>query len=232
MSISKLLRYKFSYFGLALGIILGAFVTFFIPGKWESEALLLVDINKESIIRTQGFLIEADKKSCSPNLEKSLNPKNNRNMRGYKLEGGIYKLNILADSQEEASCYIQAIIATYQEFSAQEDKKELSFIKKSIIAFDDIFSYQKVGLISDDNLIVYTRLHDLRVKILAIEERAHWGMLTHTIFPVVFSRKLPTISRLIIILFSGLVGLIIGMLISNNVLKKNSKKSSDENLKS
>ena len=58
------------------------------------------------------------------------------------------------------------------------------------------------------------------------------GSSSIVVFPASIDRILPAIWRLIVILFSGLVGLIIGMLISNNVLKKNSKKSSDENLKS
>ncbi len=220
MSISKLLCYKFSYFGLVLGIILGAFVTFFIPGKWESEALILANMNVIPIIRTQSFLSEAGKKSCSPNLAKSLNPRNNRNMRGYELTSDLYKLNILADSQEEASCYTQAVVATYRESVIKENKKELAILKKSIITFNDIFLFPSPPPLLDEGLTTYQTLYSLKVKILEIEELEALIMSREAIFPIVFGRKLPTISRLIIILFSGLIGLIIGILVSNNFLRK------------
>ena len=223
MSISELLRYKFSYFGLAFGIILGVFLTSFIPGKWESVVVLNVSDSLISISKTKSFLSAASKESCAPGLVKSLNVKNNRNMRGYRLADEYYKLSILADSQKEASCYMEAVTTTLEQIRKRQNNARLSNIKMLIRNYNSLTPPK--SFTSGDNLSVRGSI-DLEPFLLL------QGSSSIVVFPASIDRILPAIWRLIVILFSGLVGLIIGMLISNNVLKKNSKKSSDENLKS
>lgn len=203
---------KFTYIGAGLGVIVGAFLLYLMPlSKTELTALVDVKHNNEIafLVKEQAFLQTAEKQlECAVGLAEHFDPRKGRNLNLYLIEsnnGQFAKIKLYGGTKEILSCYLDAILKQYNTYLLEKKTYASEHLKRFEALVKHNESIPKNAYLSD--VSQWFGMYAYLSSMMAFDKVEPYGVVS-------FDEYVSTKSRLTTIMFTALIGFVLGVFVS------------------